>query len=316
MLSFLSVSAAAAGYVTTNEGKQIYICDFPTETPECFVRWIQYSLSSKARLNVAPQEREIGRLTGLGSGDYACPATYNGLQVDRCSGFRYRVGFELWRYSWFQGYTFSRSECQTLKTHGYQDSNTCREAISGTGQPGQYGTDMNSLFPLGFGPGETASFSTGSGDITYFESFIQCADGSYAYRSLCPKPITCADGSVVYIQNNCPKPACVPNWQASAWGECLSNSLQTRTAIDLNNCGTDSNKPALSQGCIYGSPPVSGGGTTPPPAGGPAVPECPIEWFDMQTGICKATNIAPDFFADPLGWIIFQWNGFWKSVFN
>lgn len=180
---------------------------------------------SQGLFSLVAQEREIGRVTGLGAGDYTCPATYNGLQVDRCQGFRYRVGFQLWEQSYFKGYVFSRTLCQEYKTQGYKSEYTCREDItcatpSGAScySMGQYGVSSDSTFPLGFSPGETASFSTGSGDITYYESLIQCPSGDYAFRSQCPKPITCSDGSTVYAPNVCkistpaPPPADTGSW--------------------------------------------------------------------------------------------------------
>ena len=36
---------------------------------------------------------------------------------------------------------------------------------------------------------------------------------------------------------------CTENWQCTDWSSC-SNSLQTRTCSDLNNCRTKTNKPA------------------------------------------------------------------------
>lgn len=42
---------------------------------------------------------------------------------------------------------------------------------------------------------------------------------------------------------------CSPNWNFSAWDDCL-NGTQTRTVTDLNSCGTTSGKPAESQECV------------------------------------------------------------------
>jgi hypothetical protein len=50
---------------------------------------------------------------------------------------------------------------------------------------------------------------------------------------------------------------CSPNWQCGAWESCSASSTQSRTCTDLNNCGTASNKPAISQPC---TPPNSGSG--------------------------------------------------------
>ena len=42
--------------------------------------------------------------------------------------------------------------------------------------------------------------------------------------------------------------ACSENWSCGSWSTC-SNSLQTRTCTDANNCGTTTQKPAVSQSC-------------------------------------------------------------------
>ncbi len=44
---------------------------------------------------------------------------------------------------------------------------------------------------------------------------------------------------------------CDPEWQTGSWSKCSSNGIQTRTVIDLNNCGENENKPITSQSCIY-----------------------------------------------------------------
>ncbi|MGD0576487.1 MAG: peptidoglycan-binding domain-containing protein [Candidatus Staskawiczbacteria bacterium] len=41
---------------------------------------------------------------------------------------------------------------------------------------------------------------------------------------------------------------CTPNWQCGSWATC-SNSTQTRTCTDSNNCGTTTGKPSLTQSC-------------------------------------------------------------------
>jgi len=41
---------------------------------------------------------------------------------------------------------------------------------------------------------------------------------------------------------------CVPNWQCNSWDVC-SNSTQTRTCTDSNNCNTVNGKPTLVQSC-------------------------------------------------------------------
>ncbi|MCX6748103.1 MAG: hypothetical protein NT076_00705 [Candidatus Pacearchaeota archaeon] len=62
---------------------------------------------------------------------------------------------------------------------------------------------------------------------------------------------SCTDGK------NCSNEKCIlicsENWNCTVWGECLNNQ-QTRTCTDMNNCGTTSNKPLISQFCE--KPPV------------------------------------------------------------
>ncbi len=41
---------------------------------------------------------------------------------------------------------------------------------------------------------------------------------------------------------------CTESWSCSEWSECI-NRTQTRTCTDINNCGTEINKPAESQDC-------------------------------------------------------------------
>lgn len=54
--------------------------------------------------------------------------------------------------------------------------------------------------------------------------------------------------------------SCTENWQTSTWSDCASNSIQTRTANDLNNCNTTFLKPNLTQSCTYTPPVVSNAG--------------------------------------------------------
>jgi len=43
--------------------------------------------------------------------------------------------------------------------------------------------------------------------------------------------------------------ACMENWTYGAWSSCVNNQ-QTRTATDLNNCGTIVNRSAVAQSCL------------------------------------------------------------------
>jgi hypothetical protein len=51
----------------------------------------------------------------------------------------------------------------------------------------------------------------------------------------------------VTIEGN--ETTCVENWDCSDWFECF-NGKQKRTCVDLNDCGTENNKPATVQDCI------------------------------------------------------------------
>ncbi len=48
-------------------------------------------------------------------------------------------------------------------------------------------------------------------------------------------------------------PPCIPNWQCTAWNAC-SNSTQTRTCNDSNNCNAANGEPTLSQSCTMPTP--------------------------------------------------------------
>jgi hypothetical protein len=52
---------------------------------------------------------------------------------------------------------------------------------------------------------------------------------------------------------------CSENWQCEDWGNC-TNDEQTRTCIDLSNCNTVINRPAISQPCTNNS--TENNGTT------------------------------------------------------
>jgi len=51
---------------------------------------------------------------------------------------------------------------------------------------------------------------------------------------------------------------CVPDWSCSSWSSC-SGSQQTRTCVDLNNCGANDLKPIETQPCSSGGGGSSGG---------------------------------------------------------
>ncbi|MFW6233166.1 MAG: hypothetical protein ACOC3Z_00725 [Nanoarchaeota archaeon] len=44
---------------------------------------------------------------------------------------------------------------------------------------------------------------------------------------------------------------CTEDWNCTNWSDCSKNETQTRECIDLNDCGTEKNKPSLTQYCEY-----------------------------------------------------------------
>jgi len=46
-------------------------------------------------------------------------------------------------------------------------------------------------------------------------------------------------------------PPCTPSWSCSAWSDCSPSGTQTRICTDVNQCGTNEGRPAVSQGCTY-----------------------------------------------------------------
>ncbi|MBW2965767.1 cadherin repeat domain-containing protein [Candidatus Woesearchaeota archaeon] len=77
---------------------------------------------------------------------------------------------------------------------------------------------------------------------------------------------------------------CVESWSCSSWTNCLAGT-QTRTCTDLNECGTESNKPSEIQSCS------SGGG------GGGNGKDCIPEWECGKWGECinqTQTRICTD----------------------
>jgi hypothetical protein len=55
-----------------------------------------------------------------------------------------------------------------------------------------------------------------------------------------------------------PATECAPNWSCTSWSSC-TNSQQTRTCTDLNNCGVTTNKPSQTQGCSVACTPACTG---------------------------------------------------------
>ena len=121
---------------------------------------------------------------------------------------------------------------------------------------------------LTLGPGVIGMWKTDLVDITPYEGKVQdfCAsvmsekifglrepqkiDGCYSLR-IDPDPVIQEafkveeDSSIGTPAIN---PGCTENWKCPEWTIC-DNSVQTRTCLDINNCGTNLNKPFESKIC-------------------------------------------------------------------
>ncbi len=52
----------------------------------------------------------------------------------------------------------------------------------------------------------------------------------------------------IYENMTVPDTTCIPNWNCTDWSDCV-NGTETRTCSDVNDCGTDENKPEESDAC-------------------------------------------------------------------
>ena len=77
-------------------------------------------------------------------------------------------------------------------------------------------------------------------------------------NTLVPPPNQTSNASAgTTVNPPSPQGGCTPSWTASEWGGCSPQGLRTRTATDLNGCGTLEGKPEESESCNY--VPVSAG---------------------------------------------------------
>jgi hypothetical protein len=89
---------------------------------------------------------------------------------------------------------------------------------------------------------------------------------------------TCSD-------DPCPDPCiCPEDWDCDAWSTCLGGS-QSRTCYDLNDCGTEDDKPSLTRSCTISTGGSGGGGGG--GGGGSLPPPCTEEWFCDNWGSCQ-----------------------------
>lgn len=112
---------------------------------------------------------------------------------------------------------------------------------------------------------QKASWVSGLVDIELFENTTQ--EFSVTIEASSPSRDTATKTSSINIKvdpdpqssfnvvvtseiNNNPNtnPSCTESWTCGAWGTC-TNSQQSRTCTDANNCGTTTNRPALTQSC-------------------------------------------------------------------
>lgn len=83
------------------------------------------------------------------------------------------------------------------------------------------------------------------------------ASSTYCGDTFCDSGETCSSCSsdcgtcqiIQQISSGGTPPACKENWTCTEWSECIIDT-QTRTCIDLNDCGTNSSKPSEIQECI------------------------------------------------------------------
>lgn len=112
---------------------------------------------------------------------------------------------------------------------------------------------------------EVFSLSQMSDDCLGFNEYYLNCDGNVSNGYACI-PVD-LNGTQYYkingLSHSAVKLACTENWQVGSWSSC-SNSVQTRTVTDLNNCGTSFNKPLTSQSCSS----VDTGGSTGGSSGG------------------------------------------------
>ena len=100
---------------------------------------------------------------------------------------------------------------------------------------------------------------------------------------------------------------CVPIWDTAEWTKCFEG-VQYRAVQDLNNCGTDNNRPISSRSCLGGREPIS--------PGCQPVPSC-TEWSTctsegLQTKECQDTTCGSGEYTDTQscvyqskGWTLF-----------
>tara|TARA_Y100000034_G_scaffold136850_1_gene216373 strand:- start:1853 stop:6388 length:4536 start_codon:yes stop_codon:yes gene_type:complete len=90
--------------------------------------------------------------------------------------------------------------------------------------------------------GETLNFvNASSAENDNFD--IKLLDREYLVREY---KHPCEEGCV----NGACGGGCIENWDCELWGECdLITRVQTRACTDLNNCGTENNKPSETQDC-------------------------------------------------------------------
>lgn len=117
-----------------------------------------------------------------------------------------------------------------------------------------------------------SSGNQNTSSVTFSVSLITCGDNTCEGNEDCSScPSDCGECEEEEVEETPPAeetsevqvpittqiveetPTCTPNWQCSEWSECVNN-VQSRTCDDVNVCGIEEGKPALSQSC---TPPES-----------------------------------------------------------
>jgi hypothetical protein len=94
--------------------------------------------------------------------------------------------------------------------------------------------------------------------------------------------------------------ACVEDWQCTEWGNC-TDGIQTRVCEDLNDCGTEENKPDESQEC-----------ESEPALNCSDYDGTDIDCFIDFAGTCEPSNLTYDFTMNIVGWM--QTNSYYYEI--
>jgi len=96
--------------------------------------------------------------------------------------------------------------------------------------------------------------------------------------------------------------ACVEDWECTEWSNC-TEGIQVRICEDLNDCGTEKDKPDESQEC-----------ETEPEINCSEYSGTDIDCFIEFAGSCSPSNLTYDFTINVLGWV--QTNSYYFEIID